>query len=150
VEPRTGAQRRTDTVAKLSAPAADAWVATAGGDGRPHLVPLSIAWIDERVVIAIEATSVTARNLLGAGVARLGLGPTRDVALVDVVVEASHVVAEAPVAIADGYAQQSDWDPRDAGDGHLYVVLRPQRIQAWTEVHELPGRTIMRNGRWSF
>jgi hypothetical protein len=54
------------------------------------------------------------------------------------------------VAIADGYAQQSDWDPRDAGDGYLYVVLRPQRIQAWTEVHELPGRTIMRNGRWSF
>jgi hypothetical protein len=149
VEARPGDQRKADTLAKLTAPAADAWVATAGETGRPHLVPLSIAWVDERIVLAVEASSVTARNLLAGGVARLGLGATRDVAMVDVVVEASHDVAGAPAAIADGYARQSDWDPRDAPDGYLFVVLRPRRIQAWTEVHELADRTIMRDGRWT-
>jgi hypothetical protein len=149
MEPRPGRQRKADTLAKLTAPAADAWVATAGDSGRPHLVPLSIAWIDERIVLAVEATSVTARNLLAGGVARLGLGVTRDVAMVDVVVDASHEVVGAPAEVADAYAQQSDWDPREAGEGYLYLVLRPQRVQAWTEVHELAGRTIMRDGRWT-
>jgi hypothetical protein len=149
MEPRPPEQRKADTLAKLTAPAADAWVATAGDAGHPHLVPLSIAWIDERIVVSVEATSVTARNLLASGVARLGLGVTRDVTMVDVGVEASHDVGDAPAAIADGYARQSDWDPREAGDGYLYVVLRPERIQAWTEVHELPQRTIMRDGRWT-
>jgi hypothetical protein len=149
MDARPGHRRKTDTLAKLAAPAADAWVATAGEGGRPHLVPLSIAWIDERIAIAVEATSVTARNLRASRVARLGLGVTRDVAMVDVVLDASHEVGGAPAAIADGYAQQSDWDPREAGDGYLYLVLRPQRIQAWTEVHELADRTIMREGRWT-
>jgi hypothetical protein len=27
-------------------------------------------------------------------------------------------------------------------------VLRPLRIQAWREVDELPGRTLMRGGAW--
>ena len=58
-QPRTREQRRADTLAKLSAPAADVWVATAAADagGRPgaYLVPLSLAWLDERVVLATEA-----------------------------------------------------------------------------------------------
>src|SRR5690349_16323764 len=135
MDARPGPRRKVDTLAKLTASAADAWVATAGDGGRPHLVPLSIAWIDERVVISVEAESLTARNLLASGVARLGVGPTRDVVLVDAVVDASHAVSEAPATIADRYAEQSDWDPRATPDSYLYVVLRPQRIQAWTEVH---------------
>jgi hypothetical protein len=46
-QPRTREQRRADTLAKLSAPAVDAWVATAaaqaGGTAISHLVPLSLA-----------------------------------------------------------------------------------------------------------
>jgi len=145
-EARTGPQRKADTLAKLTAPAADAWVATAGGGA--HLVPLSVAWIDERVVIAVEERSVTARNLTTARAARIALGGTRDVALIDVALDASHPVAEAPDALGSAYAAQSDWDPREAGDGYVYLVLRPERIQAWTEVHELAGRTIMRAGEW--
>jgi hypothetical protein len=30
----------------------------------------------------------------------------------------------------------------------VYVVLRPERIQAWRERNELSGRTLMRAGRW--
>jgi hypothetical protein len=146
-EPRTAEQRKADTLAKLTAPAADAWVASSGPSS-PYLVPLSLAWIDERVVLAIESESRTAQNIIGAGTARLGVGGTRDVVLVDSRLDVVHEVASAPAVIADGYAAQSDWDPRDAGEGYVFVVLRPDRIQAWTEVHELPGRTLMRDGRW--
>jgi hypothetical protein len=145
-EARTAAERKADTLAKLTAPAADGWVATAG-DGA-HLVPLSVAWIDDRIVIALEARSVTARNLTGTRTARVALGPTRDVVLVDAVLEASHDVAAAPPELAEAYAAQSDWDPRADADGYVFLVLRPQRVQAWTEVHELAGRTIMRAGEW--
>src|ERR1700741_26830 len=86
-QPRTREQRRADALAKLSAPAADVWVATAGadagGDASSYLVALSLAWLDERVVLATEANSVTARNIISARRARLGLGPTRDVVMID-------------------------------------------------------------------
>ena len=57
-------------------------------------------------------------------------------------------VGGAPAAIADGYAAQSDWDPRAAGEGYVYVVLRPHRVQAWREANEIKGRTLMRDGEW--
>jgi hypothetical protein len=145
-EPRDALSRKADVLAKLGEPAVDVWVATAGADG-PYLVPLSLAWWGERVVVAVEGTSRTARNLAANRAARLGVGPTRDVVLVDVVLEASHAAREAPQEIKDGYAAQADWDPRDL-DGYTYLVLRPTRIQAWREVNELPGRTLMRDGAW--
>ena len=49
-QPRTRERRRADTLAKLSAPAADVWVATAaadaGGHASAYLVPLSLVWLD--------------------------------------------------------------------------------------------------------
>jgi len=27
-------------------------------------------------------------------------------------------------------------------------AIRPRRIQAWREANKLPGRELMRNGRW--
>jgi hypothetical protein len=48
----------------------------------------------------------------------------------------------------DAYAAQSDWDPRTAGATYVFLVLRPDRIQAWREVDEVPGRTVMRDGTW--
>ncbi len=83
-QPRTREQRKVDT---LAAPTADIWVATAavdaGGHASSYLVPLSLAWIDERVVLATEAGSVTAGNITSQGGVRLGLGPTRDVVMID-------------------------------------------------------------------
>jgi hypothetical protein len=150
--PRTREQRRADTLAKLSAPAVDAWVASAGADTGGHasayLVPLSLAWIDERVVLATEADSVTAKNIIGQRRARLGLGPTRDVVMIDADLEQAYSLDEVPAGLAQRYAMQADWDPRNSGDQMRFLVLRPQRIQAWREVNELPGRTLMRGGAW--
>jgi hypothetical protein len=151
-EPRSGMQRKTDTLAKLHEPAVDAWVASAsvpdGGPARPHLVPLSLAWIDERVVIAVESDSRTARNIIEHGIARLALGATRDVVMIDAVLDRAFDLDEVRAAMADRYAARSDWDPRNGRGRFVFIVLRPERIQAWREVNELAGRTLMRAGSW--
>ena len=109
-QPRTPEQRKADTLAKLSAPAMDVWVATAtaeaGGRAGSHLVPLSLAWIDERVVLATEADSVTASNIISQRHARLGLGPTRDVVMIDAELEQAYGLDEVPACLAQQYAMQ--------------------------------------------
>ena len=61
--PRDPETRKADALAMLATPAVDVWVATASPTGAPHLVPVSLAWVDERAVIAVEGSSMTARNL---------------------------------------------------------------------------------------
>ena len=145
-EARDRETRKTDTLAMLATPAIDVWVATASAAGAPYLVPVSLAWVDERVVIAIEGSSVTARNLTGSGTARLAVGPTRDVVMIDAVLEKAVDVA-ADGALGAAYVAQADWDPR-RGTGYLFLVLRPVRVQAWREANEIAGRTLMRDGTW--
>jgi hypothetical protein len=151
-QPRAPEQRKADTLAKLSAPAVDVWVATAaaeaGGHASSHLVPLPLAWIDEQVVLATQAESITARNIISQRHARLGLGPTRDVVMIDAELKQAYGLDEVPDDLARRYAMQADWDPRKSGDPMRFLVLRPVRIQAWREVNELPGRTLMRDGAW--
>jgi hypothetical protein len=145
--PRSAHRRKADSLDLLRRPAADVWVATASADG-PHLVPVSLAWLDDdRVAIAIQASSRTARDLRAQPAARLGVGPTRDVVMIDAVAEEEHAVADAPATVTQQYLRQSDWDPRTS-TGYVFVVLRPLRIQAWREANEIPGRTLMREGRW--
>jgi hypothetical protein len=145
-EPRNRAQRKADVLAKLAAPVADVWVATADGD-EPYLVPLTAAWHEERIVLATDRGTPTARNLAAHGRARLALGHTRDVVLIDAVLESTVPVGDAD-GLGDAYAAQNDWDPRTAGDAYVFLVLRPDRITAWREVNEIPGRALMRDGVW--
>jgi Pyridoxamine 5'-phosphate oxidase len=143
---RDRATRKADTLAMLATPAIDVWVATASAGGAAHLVPLSLAWVDGRVVIAVPQTSVTARNLTASGEARLAVGPTRDVTMINAVLEKSVDVAD-DVALGTAYVAQADWDPR-RDEGYLFLVLRPVGVQAWREANEIPGRTLMRDGTW--
>ncbi len=110
VEPRDLETRRTDTLALLATPAIDVWVATASATGTPYLVPVSLAWVDERAVIAVAGSSVTARNLTASGSARLAVGPTRDVVMIDAVLERSVDVAD-DEELGAAYVAQADWDP---------------------------------------
>jgi hypothetical protein len=145
-EARDRATRKADTLAMLTTPEIDVWVATASAAGAPHLVPVSLAWVDDRIVIAVPSTSVTARNLTASGEARLAVGATRDVVMIDAVLERRvDVAAGDPVGTA--YVGQADWDPRGSA-GYDFLVLRPMRVQAWREVNEIPGRTLMREGSW--
>ena len=74
--PRDAHTRKADTLAKLRARHADIWVASASiDDAQPvaHLIPLSLAWIDECVVVAAPARQQTTRNIAEHGKARLAL-----------------------------------------------------------------------------
>ena len=74
---------------------ADAWVASASPDGDPHLVPLSYAWDGTHLILATVETAITTRNFRSSGAARLALGTTRDVVLIDAVLEGVVAVADA-------------------------------------------------------
>jgi hypothetical protein len=133
-------------LARLAAPVADCWVATSGKD-EPYLVPLTLAWFEERIILATARRSPTARNLAAHGRARVGLGPTRDVVLIE-----AELAETIPVAssreVGEAYARQNDWDPREAGESYVFLVLRPTKIQAWRELNEIPDRLLMRDGVW--
>lgn len=147
-EPRPPEQRKADTLTALAVDEADVWTATAGQEGRPHLVPLSLCWTGERIVLVTEPTSATVRNLRAGSAARLGLGPTRDVVMIDATLESDVDSTEVEPAVADAFAAQGGWDPRQASGDFRYLILRPVRVQAWREENELAGRTLMRDGEW--
>jgi hypothetical protein len=146
-QPRSREQRMADTRAKLAERHADVWVASASG-GDAHLVPLSFAWTDNKIVVVTEAGSPTIQNITASRTARLALGPTRDVVVVDAEVERLVSYREAPETLVDSYRAQADWDPAQADGDFVMVMLRPVRVQAWREANEIPGRTLMRRGEW--
>ena len=86
--------------------------------------------------------------LVDGAIGRLVVGPARDVVMIDAGLEQVYGIDAVPAGLAQAYAAQADWDPREAGGQMLFLVLRPLRIQAWREVDELPGRALMRDGAW--
>jgi hypothetical protein len=145
--PRSRAQRRRDTEDRLARDV-DLWVASASPDGVPHLVPLSFDWDGEALLLATPADSPTGRNLTATGVARLGLGHTRDVTMVEGDVEVVELDALAPEQ-ADRFAARAGFDPRAQATPYRWFRVVPRRVQAWREADELPGRELMCHGRWS-
>jgi len=145
-QPRDAVTRKADTLTMWATPEIDGWVSTASTAGEAHLVPLSVAWVDERLVVAVQRTSRTARDITGSGRARMAIGPTRDVTMVDARLDRVVEVAESG-ALGAAYAAQADWDPR-GNDGYVFLVMRPDRVQAWREADEIAGRTLMRDGSW--
>jgi hypothetical protein len=143
--PRSRAQRRADTLVKLEAEV-DLWVASADEGGVAYLVPLSFHWDGSAVTLATATGSRTGRNLLRAGWARVALGPTRDVAIIEGPLEAIPVGADPELEAA--YARAAGWDPSAEAGEHVYLRLTPQSIQAWRESNELTGRRLMRDGEW--
>ncbi|MER5470039.1 pyridoxamine 5'-phosphate oxidase family protein [Streptomyces sp. NPDC002935] len=147
VSPRGLQERLRDTRARLESDV-DLWVATAGASGGVHLVPLSYLWDGTAFLVSTPRTSVTGRNLLADAQVRLGVGPTRDVVIVDGVAEPVDVAGLGDKA-ADAFAAKTGFDPRQETDApYQYFRIRPRRIQAWREANELAGRTLMRDGAW--
>ncbi|MFC7614350.1 pyridoxamine 5'-phosphate oxidase family protein [Actinokineospora soli] len=140
--PRPRQQRVADTLHRLATDV-DAWVATASPAGEPYLVPLSYLWDGETLLISTAATNPTARNLRAVGRARLTLGPTRDVVLIEGAVDEVEVSPE----VADAFAAKTGFDPRDQRD-YPYFRIRPTLIQAWREVNEIAERNLLVNGEW--
>jgi len=141
--PRPLAQRMQDARRRLDEDV-DAWVATADRAGTPYLVPLSFLWNGETLLISTAAGSPTARNLRVGGRARLTIGSTRDVVLI----EGTAVVADGITGeVADAFATKTGFDPREQRN-YPYFRIRPQLIQAWREVNEIAERDLMVGGEW--
>ncbi|NUS53734.1 MAG: pyridoxamine 5'-phosphate oxidase family protein [Streptomycetaceae bacterium] len=144
--PREPRRRRQDVLRRLDREI-DIWVATADADGLPCLVPLWFVWHEEAVWLATRTTNPTGRNLRDGGRARLALGDTRDVVLVDGEVE-TYALADVPAAAAEAFLAKTGWDPRRDSPSYAFFRVRPHAVQAWHEQHELPGRHLMRDGAW--
>ena len=143
--PRSTAQRRIDALEKLHS-AVDLWVASADEEGGAYLLPLSYHWDGKALTLATPRSSRTARNLIRARWARVGLGPTRDVVIVEGPVEAIAIGADPD--LEEAHARSAGFDPREEAEEYVYLRVTPRAILAWREANELPGRRIMRRGEW--
>jgi hypothetical protein len=145
-DPRPRAQRRKDTEHRLTNDQ-DIWVASSSAKGSPYLVPLSFQWDGETLLMATPTDSPTSRNLAVTGTVRLGLGPTRDVSMIEGDVEVIELDA-LPQERNDQFVSHTGFDPRALSTPYRWFRISPRRIQAWREANELPGRELMRDGHW--
>ena len=144
--PRTRELRRRDALDRLEDDV-DAWVATADrGDGTPYLVPLSFLWEGATLLIATPTSSPTGRNLRASGRVRIGIGPTRDVVVIEGTVDALPA-GEISDDLGDAFAAKTGFDPRQLSS-YTYFRVHPRRVQAWREENELEDRELMRDGHW--
>ncbi|MFP5021549.1 pyridoxamine 5'-phosphate oxidase family protein [Pseudonocardia phyllosphaerae] len=121
------------------------WLAS-GGSGGPHMIPVAFVYDDGQIVTATAERSRTVANLRESQRARLALGTTDDVVMVDASLERFETVSEISQPVADRFAAVSH-DPRHM-PGYLYIRLCPTRIQVWNGYHEFAGRTVMLAGNW--
>lgn len=144
--PRSLAERQAHARRRLES-GFQLWLAT-GSDGRgAHLIPVAYVWDEPNLYTATFADSMTVTNLKSRPRARVAVGDTADVIMIDT--NAALVeVADIDDGIAERYAEVST-DPRTSPDGmFVYLRLQPRRIQAWNSFHEFAGRTVMRKGHW--
>ena len=112
----------------------------------PTSFPLSFYWDGSALTIATPRRSRTAVNLIRAGWARVALGPTRDVLIVEGPLE--QVPTGADVPTEDAHARATGFDPRTLSEEYVYLRITPHEMQAWREANELAGRRLMKGGRW--
>ena len=142
--PRTTAQRKADVLDQLLN-GRHVWIASGNASGDAHLVPLAFAWDGSHLVMTTRETNKTARNLRRTGRARLALGSTSDVVIIEGPVcfpEQADISPETATAF-----DKLPLDPRKVS-GAVCLRVTPARILAWRSVTEIPHRTVMANGRW--
>jgi len=142
---RSRGERRADVLRKLENDV-DVWVASANARGDAHLIPLSFYWDGARLTVATATSSVTARNLARARRARMALGPTRDVVILEGAVEVIPALDDPELAAL--HAAAAGFDTRESSTSWIFVRMTPSRIQAWREENELQDRDVMRDGVW--
>jgi len=140
--PRSLQQRKQDTMGRLESDA-DAWIASADPGADAYLLPLSFLWDGAGVIVATPSSSVTGRNLSRGRRIRVAVGQVRDVTMIDGTAEA--VQDERTM---EAFVAKHGWDPRGEDGHYAFFRIVPDRVQAWREVNELPGRTLMRDGHW--
>lgn len=145
-DPRPRAERIRDVRRRLEGDV-DLWMATGSGTGRPHLVPLSFLWTDDRILISTSVSTPTTQNVLRSLAAHVALGQTRDVVWVDAELDLFCEASAIDPALGDAFASKAGFDPRPLRS-FAFLWLRPVRIRAWREENELADRDVMTGGAW--
>ncbi len=143
---RSASARISATLTRLSAES-NVWIATASPAGIPHLVPLSLAWHDNTILVATPSDTPTVRNVLATGRARASLDSATDVAIIAAAARAVDF-GDVPDATKVAYVPRVGWNPEDEQGAWSLIALAPRLIHAWNGVAEIKGRTIMRRGAW--
>jgi hypothetical protein len=91
-----------------------------------------------------HAASTTSRNLRATGKVRLGIGPTRDLVLIEGTVRAL-AITEIPAEVGDAFAAKTGFDPRRLTVPYLYFRIYPQRLQARSQRTHGPRAHARRN-----
>jgi hypothetical protein len=143
--PRSASQRKLDVLSTLVT-GGDLWAATSDRRNGPHMVPLAFCWDGKRLIVQVKHDSRTACNATSTGKARLALGATRDVVLIDADVVWTRVTDSPDISAV--YAARTGWDTTPTATHCVFLLLSPLRIQAWRDMAEFRGRTIMKDGQW--
>ncbi len=116
--------------------------------GIPHMVPLSLAWVNNAIVVSTPTDTPTVRNAAASGQVRATLDSADDVVIVDADVRIEDFDRAQPSTI-EMYISRVGWDPRNNPGSWSLLTLTPRQIQSWNSVEEISGRTIMRDGAWT-
>ncbi|TDC15167.1 hypothetical protein E1265_27155 [Streptomyces sp. 8K308] len=142
--PRSLPQRRAAALQRLDTNV-HLWLSTASDGHGAHLIPVAYVWDGGRLTMATFVQSRTMANLKANPHARVAIGTTSDVVMIDGLVEFVEV-ADIDTDSAERFARVSH-DPR-AMPGFRYLRMAPTRIQVWNGFNEYAGRTVMANGTW--
>jgi hypothetical protein len=120
-----------------------AWAAaTAGpGSGAWCLVPRSFLW-DVAIVLKATPTSTAGRNLRATGKARLGIGPARDLVLIEGTVQAETAAA----GTGDAFAAKTGGGTGDTFAAKTGIGPRELDGYARSRLQALAGRGLIRGG----
>lgn len=144
---RSTEQRVTDALAALSSQA-NVWVGTASQEAIPHMVPFSLHWDGEHIIICTDPASATVKNLVSSPNAKLSIGDSNDVVLVTAELVGVVGVLESSEQLVEEFAARTGWNPKRETADMVFVALKPTKVHAWLDVSEIDGRNIMRNGAW--
>ena len=143
---RSTKERRDDALTRLKTDR-NVWVATAG-DAGAHLVPLSLCWYDDAILLSTRADRPLAQNIIASCQARVGLGDGDDVVLIDAKACSTNWSDAHPMA-RRAFAERTGWDPGEQSGSWVLLCLEPQTVRVWRTVAEnLQGSMVMKDGSW--
>ncbi len=108
------------------------WLATTRPDGRPHVVPVWGAWLDEALYFDGLRTNRWARNIAANPAIAVHLESGDDVVIIEGMVEVVTTDEELGAHIVAVYASKYD-DPFPQPATPGIFRLRPRTARAWTE-----------------
>ena len=127
---------------------ANVWVATANHEAIPHMVPFSLHWDGEHIIICTDPASATVKNLVSSPNAKLSIGDSNDVVLITAELVSVVDVQKSDAQLVEQFSARTGWNPKRETTDMVFVTLKPTKVHAWRDAAEINGRTIMRNGTW--